>query len=58
MPWWGKSKDSASEQQETTKSQTFDPSKLPAPEQLPKKLQKLVDAADEDGSFFDGIAEG
>ncbi|KAK7429865.1 hypothetical protein QQZ08_003484 [Neonectria magnoliae] len=57
MPWWGKSKDSAPEQQ-TTKSETFDPSKLPAPEQLPKKLQKLVDAADEDGSFFDGITEG
>ncbi|KPM45329.1 hypothetical protein AK830_g1131 [Neonectria ditissima] len=59
MPWWGKSKDSAPEQQkETTKSEIFDPSKLPAPEQLPKKLQKLVDAADEDGSFFDGISEG
>ncbi|KAF7547959.1 hypothetical protein G7Z17_g7367 [Cylindrodendrum hubeiense] len=60
MPWWGsKSKDSASEQpKETPKNDTFDASKLPAPERLPKALQKIVDSADEDGGFFDGISEG
>ncbi|KAH8736521.1 mitochondrial 18 KDa protein-domain-containing protein [Ilyonectria robusta] len=59
MPWWGnKSKDSAEQQKETPKNESFDANKLPAPERLPKALQRIVDSADEDSGFFDGITEG
>ncbi|KAH7134358.1 mitochondrial 18 KDa protein-domain-containing protein [Dactylonectria macrodidyma] len=60
MPWWGsKPKDSAPEQaKEVPKNESFDANKLPATERLPKALQRIVDSADEDSGFFDGISEG
>ncbi|EGR51073.1 uncharacterized protein TRIREDRAFT_75200 [Trichoderma reesei QM6a] len=64
MGWWGKSSDSKPEQQqqqeqqkEARKESVFDP-KLPKAEKLPKALQKIVDKADKDDSFFDNIKEG
>ena len=61
MPWWGKPKDPEPEQPKASKDEsekTFDPDKLPAKEKLPKALQKIVDKADADHSFFDNIVEG
>lgn len=62
MPWWGKSPDPKSEPPKDTKDEahnkTFDPDKLPAREKLPASLQKIVDKADADNSFFDNIVEG
>ncbi|KAI9158238.1 Mitochondrial fission process protein [Paramyrothecium foliicola] len=70
MPWWGKSQDAKSEpqaqdpkpsndQKDTSPlSKAFDPDKLPDREKLPKALQKIVDKADQDGSFFDNVVEG
>ncbi|KAH6895712.1 mitochondrial 18 KDa protein-domain-containing protein [Thelonectria olida] len=53
MGWWGKSQDSKSEQQkEAAKPEVFDP-KLPASEQLPKALQKIVNTAEDQGLFDD-----
>lgn len=63
MGWWGKSSDpkpeqqQQKEQQEAKKEAVFDP-QLPKPEKLPRALQKLVDKADKDESFFDSIKEG
>ena len=37
---------------------TFDPARLPKTEKLPPKLQKLVDDANKDDSFFDDVVEG
>ncbi|KAI1432235.1 mitochondrial 18 KDa protein-domain-containing protein [Xylaria sp. CBS 124048] len=36
----------------------FDPDKLPAPRQLPKTLQTIIDKSDKDESFFDDIVDG
>lgn len=70
MPWWGKSQDTKPEQQAqdpkpsndqkdaTPLSKAFDPNKLPDREKLPKSLQKIVDKAGQDGSFFDNVVEG
>lgn len=61
MPWWGKSQEPKPDQptNATTSSPAkFDPDKLPHAEKLPKGLQKIVDKADDDGSFFDNIVEG
>lgn len=64
MGWWGKSSDPKPEQQqqqqqqqEAQKESVFDP-KLPKAEKLPKGLQKILDKADKDESFFDSIKEG
>ncbi|KAL6799831.1 mitochondrial 18 KDa domain-containing protein [Trichoderma sp. SZMC 28012] len=62
MGWWGKSNDSKPEQQqqqqqEAPKEHVFDP-QLPKAERLPRGLQKIVDKADKDESFFDSIKEG
>lgn len=62
MGWWGKSETPKQEatpepQKETPSQKPFDP-KLPPVEKLPKGLQKIVDKADQDGSFFDGLNEG
>ncbi|PNP55454.1 hypothetical protein THARTR1_04284 [Trichoderma harzianum] len=63
MGWWGKSSDSKPEQQqqqqqqEAPKEHVFDP-KLPKAEKLPRGLQKIVDKADKDESFFDSVKEG
>ncbi|RFU82144.1 mitochondrial 18kda [Trichoderma arundinaceum] len=61
MGWWGKSSDPKPEQQqqpqEAKKEPVFDP-KLPKAEKLPKGLQRIVDKADKDESFFDSIKEG
>ena len=62
MPWWGKSQEpkdgteSKRESQDTKSS--FDPDRLPPKEKLPTALQKIVDKADEDGSFFDNVVDG
>ncbi|KAL7786340.1 mitochondrial 18 KDa domain-containing protein [Trichoderma ceciliae] len=62
MGWWGKSSDSKPEQQqqqkqEAQKESVFDP-KLPKAEKLPKELQKIIEKADKDESFFYSIKEG
>ncbi|KAF7551351.1 hypothetical protein G7046_g7747 [Stylonectria norvegica] len=59
MPWWSKSQDPKPDSsKEEPKNATFDPSKLPVAEKLPKGLQKIVDKADKDESYFYGINEG
>lgn len=67
MGWWGKSESPKPEQapspapesqnEKPKNEKPFDP-KLPAVEKLPQGLQKIVDKADQDGSFFDGLTEG
>lgn len=62
MPWWGKSEEKPAEEVKPaspakSNSSSFN-DKLPAREKLPKSLQKIVDKADADGSFFDNIVEG
>lgn len=67
MGWWGKSESPKPEQapvpapesqnEKPKNEKPFDP-KLPAVEKLPKGLQSIVDKADQDGSFFDGLNEG
>lgn len=60
MGWWGKSSEVKAEEQQRKQAQSegaFDPT-LPKAEKLPKELQKLVDKADKDESFFDSIKEG
>lgn len=65
MPWWGKSSDpkpeapqDANDKSDTSQGKTFDPDRLPAREKLPVSLQKIVDMADKDNSFFDNVVEG
>lgn len=62
MPWWGKSEEKPAEEAKPAppaKSNTTNfNDKLPAREKLPQSLQKIVDKADDDGSFFDSIVEG
>lgn len=60
MGWWGKSPEAKAEDQQRKQTQSegaFDPT-LPKAEKLPKGLQKIVDKADKDESFFDSIKEG
>lgn len=72
--WWGKSSDKPAETpkestpvkdvvnkalgktEKTVKE--FDPDKLPQREKLPKKLQKIMDKADKEDSFYDELVEG
>lgn len=67
MPWWGKSSDSKEAKPESqqptqpansTDKGTFDPHKLPKAERLPASLQKIVEKADDDSSFFDDVSKG
>lgn len=62
MPWWGKneskSDDDKAANNASSSATPFDPNKLPAREKLPTALQKIVDKADEDESFFDTIVDG
>lgn len=62
MPWWGKSEEKPAEEAKPSapaksNSSTFN-DKLPAREKLPQSLQKIVDKADDDNSFFDTIVDG
>lgn len=36
----------------------FDPNELPPREKLPAKLQKIMDKADKEDSFYDELVEG
>ncbi len=67
MPWWGKSSEAketketsadASVNEKNATTSSFDPNKLPKPEKLPSKLQKIVDKADKDHTFFDEVSAG
>jgi mitochondrial fission process protein 1 len=63
MPWWGKSDpkpqaEPPKEAENASKTTSFDPDKLPQNRKLPQGLQKIVDKADEDNSFFDDVVEG
>ncbi|KAM5347955.1 hypothetical protein ACJ41O_007779 [Fusarium nematophilum] len=59
MVWWGKSQDSKPEQQkEAAPIKETIAEKLPATEQLPKTLQRIVDHADQNSNFVDHITEG
>jgi mitochondrial fission process protein 1 len=65
---WGKSPDKAPkepkeavvvEAKEVPKDRkAFDPDKLPEREKLPDGLQKLVDKADKNESFYDELLDG
>ncbi|KAK5987994.1 hypothetical protein PT974_12130 [Cladobotryum mycophilum] len=57
MPWFWKSQEQQPEKPKDA-AVPFDPKKLPEPEKLPKALQKLVDKAHEDESFFDNVRDG
>ncbi|KAH8678692.1 mitochondrial 18 KDa protein-domain-containing protein [Tricladium varicosporioides] len=48
----------AGKDSENDKRQGSPPSELPAPEKLPASLQKIVDKADVDESFYDDLYEG
>ncbi|KAI9903857.1 hypothetical protein N3K66_000386 [Trichothecium roseum] len=63
MPWWGKSeaKPDATVTKgadDASRKEPFDAKKLPESRKLPEGLQKIVDKADQDNSFFDEIVEG
>ena len=67
MGWWGKpSEPTVVSQPESkpesspnsTQDRSFDPEKLPELKKLPKKLQEVIDRADQDSSFFDNLKDG
>lgn len=68
MPWWWKSSDSKESKpesqrpNESAEASGKEPSisdKLPPkPKQLPPALQKIVDKADKDSTFFEDVSEG
>lgn len=59
MGWWGKSSEpKAEEQRKQAQSEGAFDHTLPKAEKLPKGLQKIVDKADKDDTFFDSIKEG
>ncbi|KOS22879.1 Mitochondrial fission process protein 1 [Escovopsis weberi] len=64
MPWFWKSSEQAKQPEKPKDEATapFDPKKLPEPEKLPKRLQKIVDADDnsdvEDAGFFSNVKAG
>lgn len=63
MPWWGKSEakpdaTATKGNDDASRKEPFDANKLPESRKLPEGLQKIVDKADQDNSFFDEIVEG
>lgn len=67
MVWWGKDKEKSSastakpepsKAEKEVPQKTFDPDKLPERRKLPKKLQRIVDKADQDDSFYDELVSG